>query len=219
MRGITTKAVEARFNMECQALVAMSAQTMLNRTESLNLKREQEGTMRKLLSGRSVHVGGYAGHPDFWKRAPSRRKFLVASGVSTFGLMVASSIGFPKVIHAETLTTMGVVRRGVFTVALMMLVFSGTALPEIWAQAVDPQSLVGKWEGTWTNISHPSSSGDYNMTVMKVDRNQVYGRTERFPTTGERRTSDFVGTLEGEQLKFGNSISSTELESIRLNPS
>jgi len=167
--------------------------------------------MRKILSGRSANVGGYAGHPDFWKRAPSRCKFLAASGVSTLGLMVPSSIGFPKLIHAARLTTMGVVRRGVFTVALMVLVFGGTALPEIWAQAVDPQSLVGKWEGTWTNISHPSSSGDYNMTVIKVDSNQVYGRTERFLTTGERRTSDFVGTLEGDQLKFGNSFSSTEL--------
>ena len=101
--------------------------------------------------------------------------------------------------------------RSLLIVLASLTLVAGVALPEIWAQAVDPQSLVGKWEGTWTNISHPSSSGDYNMTVTKADGNQVYGRTERFLTTGERRTADFVGTLEGDQLKFSNSFSSTEL--------
>ncbi len=61
--------------------------------------------MTKLLSGRSANVAGYAGHAHFWKRAFSRRQFLATGGVSAFGLMVASGIGFPKLTQADTLPT------------------------------------------------------------------------------------------------------------------
>ena len=61
--------------------------------------------MRKLRSGPSANVAGYAGHPHFWKRALSRRQFLATGGVSAFGLMVASGIGFPKLTQADTLPT------------------------------------------------------------------------------------------------------------------
>jgi hypothetical protein len=49
------------------------------------------------------------------------------------------------------------------------------------------------------------------MTVTKVEGNQVHGRTEKLGAVGGRVASDFVGTLEGDKVKYSNSFRSTEL--------
>lgn len=101
--------------------------------------------------------------------------------------------------------------RPLLIVLACLALVAGIALPELWAQAVDPQALVGKWEGTWLNMSHPNFGGEYNMTVTKVEGDKVHGRYEKLGATGGRVAADFVGTLEGGKLMYGNSFSSTEL--------
>jgi hypothetical protein len=72
----------------------------------------------------------------------------------------------------------------------------------VWAQAaVDPQSLVGEWTGSWVDKREGKNNGQYSLTIEKVEGNQVHGRGE----LSVRRTSEFkfVGTLEGNRLTFG----------------
>lgn len=107
-------------------------------------------------------------------------------------------------------STVGI-RSCIIAVACLALV-AGIALSDTWGQAVDSQSIVGKWEGTWLNISHPNFGGDYSVTVTKIDGNQVYGRYEKLGAAGGRVTSEFIGKLEDGKLTYSNSFSSTELE-------
>jgi len=102
------------------------------------------------------------------------------------------------------------VRRCLIVLACLALV-AGTALPEIWAQAVDSDPLVGKWEGTWVNLSHPNARGDYNITITKVEGNKVHGRIEKQGFPSGSATYDIVGTLEGDKLMYGTASTSTEL--------
>jgi hypothetical protein len=102
------------------------------------------------------------------------------------------------------------IRSFLIVLACLTLV-AGIAHPDIWAQAVDSQAFVGKWEGTWTNLSHPYITGEYNLTVTKAEGSQVHGRYEKLGATGGRVVADFVGTLEGDKLTYSNSFSSTEL--------
>jgi len=102
------------------------------------------------------------------------------------------------------------VRRCLIVLTCLALV-AGTALPEIWAQAVDSDPLVGKWEGTWVNLSHPNARGDYNITITKVEGNKVHGRIEKQGFPSGSATYDIVGTLEGDKLMYGTASTSTEL--------
>jgi len=102
------------------------------------------------------------------------------------------------------------VRYCLIVLACLALV-AGTALPEIWAQAVDSDPLVGKWEGTWVNLSHPNARGDYNITITKVEGNKVHGRIEKQGFPSGSATYDIVGTLEGDKLMYGTASTSTEL--------
>lgn len=53
--------------------------------------------------------------------------------------------------------------------------------------------------------------GDYTVTVTKVEGNKANGRVGKLGGQGGRVAYDFVGTLEGDKLTYGNSFSSTEL--------
>src|SRR5215470_19673802 len=66
------------------------------------------------------------------------------------------------------------VRYCLIVLACLALV-AGTALPEIWAQAADSHPLVGKWEGTWVNLSRPNARGDYTLTVTVSSRARSRG--------------------------------------------
>ena len=58
-------------------------------------------------------------------------------------------------------------------------VVTGFTLPPALAQTVDPQSLVGQWAGTWAMANEPGVQGTHNMTISKVDGNQVFGHVDR----------------------------------------
>ena len=98
-----------------------------------------------------------------------------------------------------------------------LLVFAGLALvtglapPQALAQT-DPQSLVGEWTGTWVATSERLAQGALNMTVTKVESNQVHGRFER-DGWGKLPSArfDFVGTLEGDRLVFSGPGESVDL--------
>ena len=85
---------------------------------------------------------------------------------------------------------------------------------EASAQSLEPQLLVGDWEGTWLWDSHVQS--DYKLTVMKVEGNQVQGRVER-AGFGKLAAANFnfVGTLEGDRLVFAGTGSTGELTIYR----
>jgi len=67
---------------------------------------------------------------------------------------------------------------------------------EIRSAALEPQALLGEWQGTWAMAASRSSTGNYYITINKVEGNKVYGRSER-PATGKSGESNwnFVGTL------------------------
>jgi hypothetical protein len=110
-----------------------------------------------------------------------------------------------------------------------LAVVTGGAVRAALAQTVDPQSLVGVWEGTWVGASVRDAQGTLNMAVTKVEGNQVHGRFERMGWANRQVRFDFVGTLEGDKLVFsgpaniveltisGTQMRGTELESIRMN--
>ena len=75
-------------------------------------------------------------------------------------------------------------------------------VPEAVAQNVDPQSLMGQWNGTWTEKSASKLNGPYYLTIEKVDGNKVFGRGEVHSRPGKTEFK-FVGTLEGNRLTYG----------------
>ena len=101
--------------------------------------------------------------------------------------------------------------RSLLIVLACLALVGGIELPEISAQAADSHPLVGKWEGTWVNLSHPNYRGDYTLTVTKVEQSQVQGRIEKSIFTGGNAVYDIVGTLEGDKLTDGTASTSTEL--------
>jgi len=110
-------------------------------------------------------------------------------------------------------------------------VVTGLTLPPALAQTVDPQSLVGQWAGTWAMTNEPGIQGTHNMTISKVDGNQVFGHVDRIGVGRAVATVhfDFVGTLDGDRLTFagpahtveltisGTDMRGTGFESLRFN--
>jgi hypothetical protein len=70
------------------------------------------------------------------------------------------------------------------------------------AQNVDPQSLVGQWDGNWTEKSESKVNGRYYITIERVEGNRVFGRAEVHSMKGKTEFQ-FVGTLQGNRLTFG----------------
>ena len=93
-----------------------------------------------------------------------------------------------------------ITRRGLVSVACFFILTAAPAA--VWAQAaVDPQSLVGEWNGSWVEKHRAIAKGQYSLTIEKVEGNKVHGRGEiRAGRTSEFK---FVGTLEGNRLTFG----------------
>ena len=77
---------------------------------------------------------------------------------------------------------------------------------------LDPQSLIGEWQGTWSLASSRGTTGNYYITIKKVEGEKVYGRSER-PAAG--RTPEFnwnfVGTLAGNVVTVKASDLAMEL--------
>jgi hypothetical protein len=87
--------------------------------------------------------------------------------------------------------------RALFSV-LSIALFTSLASPQA---TVDPQSLVGTWSGNWVASHGEKNSGQYVLTIERVDGEKVIGKGE---ITG-RRSSEFKvnGTLSGNQLSYG----------------
>jgi hypothetical protein len=97
-----------------------------------------------------------------------------------------------------------------------------------WSQApLDPQSLIGEWNGSWTNKKVQGVNGPYHLKIEQVQGNKVYGQVEiSFRDTVRFR---LVGTLDGNRLTFtpenptellieGNQMKGTSQGSVRANP-
>ena len=80
-------------------------------------------------------------------------------------------------------------------VALAFLVTSA------WSQApLDGQSLVGEWSGSWRNKNAGHISGQYLLTIERVEGRQVHGQVE---ITGPQNAQfRLLGTLDGNRLTF-----------------
>lgn len=65
----------------------------------------------------------------------------------------------------------------------------------------DPQSILGEWQGTWAMAQQRSATGNYYLTIKKVEGDKVQGRSER-PASGKTPESNwnFAGTLAGNVL-------------------
>jgi hypothetical protein len=72
---------------------------------------------------------------------------------------------------------------------------------EVRAADLDPQSILGEWQGTWAMASSRGSTGSYYITINKVEGEKVQGRSER-PASGKSAESNwnFVGTLAGNVM-------------------
>ena len=71
-----------------------------------------------------------------------------------------------------------------------------------WSQApLDPQSLIGDWNGSWTNKKVQGVNGQYHLRIEQVSGNTVYGHVEiSGPQSAQFR---LLGTLDGNRLTFG----------------
>jgi hypothetical protein len=93
-------------------------------------------------------------------------------------------------------------RRAIGRVFASLLIL-GMFVPGAWSQTptVDPQTLVGRWVGSWTNANTGKGNGKYYLTIERVEGQKVFGVGE---FVGQK-TSQFKvnGTLSGNQLTFG----------------
>jgi len=81
----------------------------------------------------------------------------------------------------------------------------GFGVPAAEAQSIDPQSLAGEWRGQAVH-TEKGQSGPYNLTIVKVEGDRVSLRIER-----SGRTSNAIGTLNGNTLTYGGARATTEL--------
>lgn len=110
-------------------------------------------------------------------------------------------------------------RTGALTsILLILLAFGPSSLP---AQGSDAR-LVGEWVGTWKGTLFQgtglpaapppravTNTGDYYLTITRVEGRQVYGRVQYPGLTPSE--IQFVGTLDQNVLSFGNDRYRTEL--------
>ena len=76
-------------------------------------------------------------------------------------------------------------------------------VPGAWSQTstVEPQTLVGRWSGSWTNANTGKGNGKYYPTIERVEGQKVFGAGE---AVGQKTSTFNVnGTLSGNQLTFG----------------
>jgi hypothetical protein len=69
------------------------------------------------------------------------------------------------------------------------------------ADDLDPQTLLGEWQGTWASATNRGITGPYFITIKKVEGEKVQGRSER-PASGKTAESNwnFVGALAGNVM-------------------
>ena len=88
------------------------------------------------------------------------------------------------------------------SIAGFSFLFLATVSTAGFAQAtLDPQAIVGEWNGSWVDRREAQQNGQYSLTIDRVEGNTVYGHG----TLMIRRSFDFkfIGTLDGNRLTFG----------------
>lgn len=93
-------------------------------------------------------------------------------------------------------------RRALSFVVVAVIIIA-TVAPQAWPQtpALDPQTLVGQWTGSWAEASRPGANGRYHLRIERVQGDKVFGKGELVTkTTNEFK---FAGTLSGNRLTFG----------------
>jgi hypothetical protein len=110
----------------------------------------------------------------------------------------------------------------VSVVALVALTVSA------WSQApLDPQALIGEWNGSWTNKKMRGINGPFYLKIEQVQGNKVYGQVEF--SFQETVRYQLLGTLDGNRLTFGtqnptelviegNRMRGSSQGSVRANP-
>ncbi|MGH7894112.1 MAG: hypothetical protein ACREQL_05540 [Candidatus Binatia bacterium] len=89
-----------------------------------------------------------------------------------------------------------------------MLLVVALAVPSAWAQgAINPQTLVGQWTGSWIERSNESSSGRYHLRISKVDGDKVHCAGQ----FDAGRTIPFIATLTGNEIRFVGQANIIEL--------
>jgi hypothetical protein len=100
--------------------------------------------------------------------------------------------------------------RPVFVALLGIWFFVSTASAQ--QPAVDPQLLVGEWVGTWVAPYIRGSSGDYKLTITKVDGDRVWGHSQwSGNVSGEH---DFEGTIRGNIFHYNSTNGRNESEYV-----
>ena len=72
---------------------------------------------------------------------------------------------------------------------------------QIWSQSIDPQSLIGFWEGAWHwRTGEQQGGGQYYLTIDRIQGNKVFGSV----LVNGRGTRQFkvVGTVDGNRLTY-----------------
>jgi hypothetical protein len=67
--------------------------------------------------------------------------------------------------------------------------------------------LIGEWSGSWTAKHTQSATGQYPVTIERVEGDKVYGQVVK----SGRDQFNLVGTLAGNRLTFGGRVNPTEL--------
>lgn len=97
-------------------------------------------------------------------------------------------------------------------VGFLALALSAGLNSMVEAQTLDPQSLLGEWQGSWSGSNAPGRGGQYNMSIRTVEGNRVRGRVERSNVAaGITPDFNFIGTVTGNVLKFQGGPTTTEL--------
>jgi hypothetical protein len=104
--------------------------------------------------------------------------------------------------------------RSICRVVACLLIFS-IFVPGAWSQTstVEPQTLVGRWSGSWTNANTGKGNGKYYLTIERVEGQRVFGAGE---FVGQKTSTFKVnGTLSGNQLTFGRTQLTVEGVTMR----
>ena len=92
--------------------------------------------------------------------------------------------------------------------SILLAVMPSAVQPQV--TAVDPQSLVGSWVGSWTETGRRALSGRYIMTIDKVEGDRVSGTAEMVGRRVQVPPFRVAGTLSGNRLTYGTRVQ-TEL--------
>ena len=106
-----------------------------------------------------------------------------------------------------------VIRKGLLSLALVVIIVASSASTVRAQPDLDPQSLIGEWRGKWTSGAatggpgpRSGREGPFALTITRVQGTVVQGTIEIQGVTTKIRA-----TLQGNQLRFGNEQIQTEL--------